>query len=535
MVELFSGIVSNILKGSEAPSLNQRITTEITNLLNNQNLSSSNFTSSAANLLNIKFPELQQFLPDGVRLQLQNNLSQAQPQSLKLNITQAEIQGGKLNLSGVATFTDANNQQRTVNFNGDGFVKLQPNAQQNILTTPQSQQLSSQTIVNPIVFADAFTIEQNPDIPVNIRSFVADAKIQLLQFSNITQPNPANQQAQLAILTSNPLNLKLVDVLLPNNQKVQITENPLNQSRVLVGQLLTTPNSNQALITTSVGNFRLDNALNLPNGTQISFLIDDAAPNITNVAGNILGAISAGSTQPLANYSNILSSDNSVFSNIFKILYGSGAPASTLVSQLGANPTERFSALKALWFMSASQTGNADKWASSEVVNSLKSNTSTNLEYGKDMEEVFSFLKTFTPGNVGEARQNQQFYSYLMPFYDGSTLSFATLNIDRKAYQNPNSDSDDAQKRFWVEFEEQEHGKVEIEGKYITQNNKLTSLDINVRSDRMFNEDFQNELNNLFLELSQHLEFAGILSFYLHSQTGQNTPITGSLGEGIVI
>lgn len=534
MAEIFSGIVNNFLKGADTLSLNQRLVTEITNLLNGQSFSGQNLTQNAGNLLVLKFPELQQFLPEGLKLQLQNNLGQSTtPQNIKLDITQAEVIAGKLNLNGIATFTDGGGQTRSINFNADGFVRLQ-GAQQNILNNAQNQQIGNQNLVNPLSFSDAFTVSQNPDVPANLRSFVTEAKLQILQFLNNTQLTP-NQQEQLNNLTSGPLNLKVVDFLLPNNQKIQVSDNPANQSKVLVGQLLTAPNSNEALITTAVGNFRLDNALNLPNGTQISFIINDEPQNLTGVVNNLLAAVTSGTTQPLSNYTNILSSDNSVFSNIFKVLYGSGAPASSLLSQLAADPSERFSALKALWFMSASQNGNAGRWANAEVVNTLKNSAGTNLEYGKDLEEVFSFLKTFTPGNVTENRQNQQFYSYLMPFYDGATLSFATLNIDRKAYQNPNADSDDAQKRFWVEFEESEHGKVEIEGKYISQNNRLTSLDINIKSDKMFDEEFQEQLNNLFLELSQNLEFSGILSFYLHKAGEPGTPKPGALGEGIVI
>jgi hypothetical protein len=532
-MELFSGIVNNILKGSDSLSLNQRIISQISSVLNSTTLTNSSITSNLGNLLNINIPQLEQFLPDGLKFQLQSKLDNFTPQNIKLNITNAEINLGKLSLTGSAIFSDANNQQKIINFNADGFVKLQQQNQSQPQVSQQPLNNLAANLTNPLSITDALTLQQsNNDLSAPIKAFLGeDVKQNTLSFlsensnsQNLTKPEI------LKSLNQNGVIIKINDYTLPDGQRFGVQDNLQNaiqNTNLIAGKVDVQPNSNEVLIKTELGVFRLVNNINLPQGTNINIAIEDIIPseNFTNLQNFANANINS--------VRNIFTSENSIFSNLVKDLY-SNASTSNVVSRLFANPSERFSALKALWFVSASKNGNAEKFANDEVVNALQTSTGNGLQYKKDLEEVFSFLKNFAPSQNQQGNLAQVTYSYLLPFYDGKNINFATIHIEKNPEDSKKDQ--DAQKRFWLEFLQEETGKIEIEGKYITsQNGKLLNLDVNIATDVSFDDDFQKDLLNYYFEIANLFDFSGNLSFKNFTQNNNLTAEKHILGEGIVI
>lgn len=526
----FSGIVNNLIKGSEGPNLGQRVASQISSFLNYQNIPSSNFTNSAGSLLNLNLPQLQNFLPEGLRLQLQSNLSGFEAKSARLNITNAEINNSRLNLNGQITFANASGAQRSVNFNADGFVKLQGGNLQQLASS--TNQAAAQIINNAnnlggsLLVSDAISLDQNTAALRNsITAFVNKAPDNLTKLLSLNRNFTDLTQSQLAnSLRSNGAVIKLVDYQIPNTSTIEVLNNKeVAGKTILSGVLQKSTNSNELLVKTDFGNFRLLESLNLPNNTRVTFLIE----NITSANQGQL--VQGESSQSLSNFRNILLSEGSTFNSLFKALY-SGAATSNLFSRLFANSSERFAALKNLWFVSASQNGSPEKWINDEMVNELKPSTSSSMEYKKSLEEMFNFLKTYS--GSGEQRAQNPLSSYLLPFFDGDKLFFATLNIDRNFGNN--NDALRGQKRFWVEFDQETYGEMKIEGRYISESGDMKILDVYVRSEQPLEKSFQEELTNIYFDLSNSYGFSGNINF----DNLNNVDFASNehvLGDGLVI
>lgn len=524
----FSGIVNNLIKGSEGPNLGQRVASQISSFLNSQNIPSSNFTSSSGNFLNLNLPQLQNFLPEGLRLQLQSNLSGFEAQNARLNIINAEVNNSRLNLSGQLTLTNSRGAQKVVKFDADGFIKLQGGSLQQA-TNPASQLTgnNSNILNNPLLVSDAISLEQNTTaLRNNLTAFITNPKANLTNlltlnksFSNIPQSQIANA------LSSNGANIKLVDYQIPNTSKIEVLNNQEVAGKILLsGKLQKSVNSPELVIKSDFGNFRLLENLNLPNNTRVTFLVDSLAAN--SLAST---AQPQTSQQSLSSFRNLLLSEGSTFNSLFKSLY-SGASTSNLFSRLFANPGERFAALKNLWFISASQNGDPSKWLNDEIVNELKPSTGSSMEYKKSLEEVFNFLKTYS--SVGEQRAQNPLSSYLLPFFDGNNLFFATLNIDRNFGNN--GDALKGQKRFWIEFDQESYGEMKIEGRYVSKAGDMKMLDIYVRSEKLLEAEFQEELSDIYFDLSNSYGFSGNINFdnLKNVDFGSNEHV---LGDGLVI
>ncbi len=318
--------------------------------------------------------------------------------------------------------------------------------------------------------------------------------------------------------------------LTTDEQIPQISLPAVNVSRVITGTVEVNPNSNEAVIHTTYGDFRISNISNIPNGSTISFTIEGEVPLDTEATNNIL-SLNPTNIQTLK---LALESADSPISNLLKMLNNNQA-LSTLVQRFFPNPDDKNSYSRQLMFASAAAKGSAASWLSGDEQNaqSIAKTLDGDANFNR-LQDVFTVMKNFT-GHDAPAT-NTNWNSYIIPFYDGSKLTYMTVQTQRDP-EGENQQNTKGKKKFVLELEQDDLGRVAIEGLYSKTDAKVNDLDLIIKTDNEISDQFKNELEQAYKATASAYGFSGTLTFsqFNGSAMPVYADISKILGDGIVI
>jgi hypothetical protein len=362
-----------------------------------------------------------------------------------------------------------------------------------------------------------------------VRNFLPNA--QLNAFTNNLSETlrsllPQNLQS-LNLQAQNNLSLQINSITTPSGQQINVN-NAAGNNLVVQGQVEVFPDANEALIRTEFGTFRVNNLTNIPNGSNINFTIQGQAEGPT--AQNINNLLNLNPTN-LQTLRLSLEATDSPIQNLLKIL-NSTQGLGPLVQRYFPHPDDKAAYARQLMFLSGAAQGNPEGWLGDEgqmIINKLHE-SDTNLNR---LQEVFSVLKNFS--GHGEQKTNLEWNSYIIPLYDGNKLSFATVQVQRDP-EGGNGQNFKGKRKFILELEQDDLGRVAIEGLYSNNQGKVNNMDIILKTEKPVDEGFMQELSAIFNETALAYNFNGSLTFApFTAPSPLYTDISKILGDGIII
>lgn len=396
-------------------------------------------------------------------------------------------------------------------------IPINNNNIQNIATgTAQSQATGDQVIRN-------FLPNQTTSaVANNLSETLRSALPQNLQTLNLTAQN--NFNIQINSLTA-PTGQQILNQPQPQAQQGQT---PLPQ-QVIQGQVEVFPDTNEALIRTEFGTFRVTGLNNVPTGSNINFTITGQTIPTTN--NNVQDTLLGLNPTNLQTLKLSLESTESPLQNLIRLLNSSQALAPQ-INRYFPHPDDKAAYARQLMFLSSAITGNPEGWLSDEgglIVNKLHG-ADTNFNR---LQEVFGVLKNFA--GQGQQPVSQEWSSYIIPFYDGNKLSLITLQVQRDP-EGKEQQTTKNKKKFILELEQDELGRTSIEGLYSKVEGRVNNLDVVLKTEKPVDDEFMNELKGIYTDIAMAYGFAGELSFaQFTASTPIYTDVSKILGDGIVI
>jgi hypothetical protein len=507
--------INNLLRGNAAP---QGSATNFDSLLNLARGQLENISQQVQELTNNTQVSTRQILLDtqGIRIQVPNlaNLITGQ-QDVLLKTAFPVDQSQPLNIN-------VQNSNVVLN-NGQPVLQLQGQVQQNN-AVPQrfTAEISLQSLSQNPQSAAGVT-SQNADQV--IRSFLPNGNINAFT-NNLSETLraqlPQNLQ-NINLTVQNNLNLQINSVTTPSGQQILLNQAAVQNN--ILGQIEIFPDANEALLRTDFGTFRIPNLTQLPNGSNVNFTIQGQA--ITPVNTENLFNLNPTNIQALR---LSLESADSPLQNLIKAL-NSAQPAS-IVQRFFPHPDDKAAYARSLMFLSGVNKGSPEGWLSDEgqmVINNIPE-ADTNL--GR-LQEIFGVLQNFS--GKGQNPVSTEWNSYLIPLYDGNKLSFVTIQV-QKDPDGQNSQTTKGKRKFILELEQDDLGRISIEGLYSKVQGKVDNMDVVLKTEKNVDAGFIAELTRIYNDTAIAYGFNGTLTFApFVTSTPLYTDISKILGDGIII
>ncbi len=353
---------------------------------------------------------------------------------------------------------------------------------------------------------------------------------------------PQNLQ-NLNLGAQNNLNAQINSFTTPSGQQIVVNQNqiPIPTStqqpqqimqqgvlpNVIQGQVEIFPDANEALIRTEFGTFRVPNLTQLPNGSTVNFTITGQPAQPAAPTNNILNL---NPTNIQALRLNLEASD-SPLQNLLRSLNSSQGVA-PLVQRFFPHPDDKTSYARSLMFLSSVVKGAPEGWLGDDGQMIINSTSESDTNMGR-LQEVFGVLRNFT--GHGEQKLNLDWNSYIIPLYDGNKLSFVTIQVQRDP-DGSDRQNTRGKRKFILELEQDDLGRVAIEGLYSKVEGKVDNLDVVLKTEKDVDDAFKAELINIFNETATAYNFNGSLNFMpFTTATPLYTDVSKILGDGIVI
>lgn len=437
-----------------------------------------------------------------------------------INFTQTSSNSAQINFTGKII-----TQGQTQNYPLTGSVKITDPKLLASFTQPATNNpvTNNQNILTNLITGDtsAFT-----KIPNNLQAFSPQNTAPLTQFlgNNAQNITPNINQNSLLSLNLNSITTENGEVLLQNNAQNQLQQtNTAATQNSISGKIEYQPGTKETLIKTDFGNFRIEGKINIPNNSVVTFKID----------GAINEAITKGE-----NFTSLTLLKSSVASDVANLqasakLLSLNPLGSALLEKIFPPNSDRQSYAKSLSFISSAIKNNLSEFTSKAAEglypNASKADQSEFLEQAR---MLFQGIKdsSFKVGSSG----GENYYSYLLPFYNNGRLDFQRFYVSHKQdRKNPNNSSGN----FVIELEENPQGRIEIEGNFDKNYNRVRKLETTIRSESEFTEQTRTELRALYNGISETMGFTGSIGF-LRLFTPQQGPYNSgeyNSDTGIVI
>jgi hypothetical protein len=141
-------------------------------------------------------------------------------------------------------------------------------------------------------------------------------------------------------------------------------------------------------------------------------------------------------------------------------------------------------------------------------------------------------MRNFT--GKGDQPVNLDWNSYIIPFYDGNKLSFVTVQVQKDPEGDPKNFK--GKRKFILELEQDDLGRVAIEGLYSNTLGKVNNMDIVLKTENPVSEEFMNELGAIFNDTALAYGINGTITFApFTTATPLYTDVSKILGDGIII
>ncbi len=503
---------------------NSQLLSNLNRFLNSQTISSEStinqFIKTGNNQYTIKLPTLTNFI-DGVKsLNIKTEAPLDNIGNFKIRIESLSINGSNNTTS---TKSPAVNIIGTVSNFGSAAI--------NSATTPQITNFSSQINLSNLtngqsqelanIKSDGIVINNSRE---NLNGTQLNAYTNNVNSSILSKIPPNINSTSLKLDLPISFSLKVENVSFPNSGQIQ-SQNANTSSGLIKGVVEFSPQNNNTIIRTEVGNFRVPGPLNIPNGSVIDFSIN----NLSNIKPE-----SQVNQNIALNFSSLklaIDSEGSTLQNLLNNLQ-SLPNGNNLLSRLFPDFGDKQSFSRALWFISSSSTGTADEWLGNTGTKFLKNNFQNSESVLSNLKEVFSLLKSLNT-NTQTNIQGEYWYNYVIPFYDNKQMQLVSFYHQPKDQKANQKDGDN--RKFIVEFEQSDLGKVIIEGLFFEKDKKIQTLDIIISSEKPVNLEFAEEIEVLFKDIASAYGFSGSLGFSIGIPQDFKTVINQQTSDGIVI
>jgi hypothetical protein len=480
--------------------------------------------------IKVQIPQLANLLPNQADIILKTNfpVDRTQNFSLQVQSSNITIEQGRptIQIQG-QILQGANSNPQAQRFTAE--IPINNQLVQNNNITPNNNLNNADQIIRNFLPNNSTAATAN-SLNQNIRNLLP----RNLQNINLNTQNNFNLQINSLTTQSGQVLISGVQTL-TTNQTINLTQNlpQINQQNTLqnpsqniqINGSIESFENNEAIVRTEFGNFRVANLTNVPAGSQINFTITENLPTILN--NNILD-LNPTNLQALK---LSLQSADSPLQEVLRNL-NSSQNLSLLVQRFFPNLDDKNALIKNLLFLSASAKGSPEGWLNDEgeyVINKITGSES-NLS---QLRELFATLQNFT--GKGAQAISSDWNSYVIPLFDGSKLSFASIQIQKDPEGTPQKTTK-GKRKFIVELEQEKFGRMAIEGLYSKVEGKMNNLDMVIKTENNLSEDLEFDIKNIFSETANAYGFNGTISFLPFTNS---TPIYGEiekiLGDGIVI
>lgn len=490
------------------------ISQQVRNLVTELNFNTNNVTQDQTGGFRIQLPQLSNLVSGQQDILLKTSFPLDKTQNFNLQIQNSNV---VLNQGQPVLRLEGQILQNDIQANNPQTQKFTVEISLSSLNNQNSQNIGQ---LNNISNADQVVRNFLPSNNVNAFTNNLSENLRPLLPQNIQNIN---------LVSQNNLSIQINSITTPTGEQINLGNNNLNNlQNTIGGQIEIFSDANEALLRTEFGTFRISNLSNLPNGSNISFTITGQAATAQNQQQENILNLNPNNLQTLR---LALESPDSPLQNLLKNLI-SAQNISTLAQRFFPNPDDRAAYARHLIFLSAAAKGAPEGWLGDEgqlLINNIHE-SDTNL--GR-LQEVFGILRNFS--GHGQQQINLDWNSYIVPFYDGNKLSFVTIQV-QKDPEGELAKNFKGKRKFILELEQDDLGRVAIEGLYSNNQGKVNNMDIVLKTENTVDDEFMKELTAIFNETATAYNFTGSLTFApFTTPTPIYTDISKILGDGIVI
>jgi hypothetical protein len=498
------------LLGSAKAQL-QKLSQEVQSLISQQT-TGLKITGQDAAGIKVQIPQLANLLPNQADIIIKTNFTVDKAQNFTLQVQSSNI---------------------TIE-QGKPIIQLQGQILQGTNSNLQAQKFTAEIPINNQ------TVQNNNITPNNnlnntdqiIRNFLPNNSTSATATSlnqNIKNLLPQNLQ-NLNLNTQNNFNLQINSLATQAGQALISSPQTAQQNasqNIQINGIIESFENFDAIVKTEFGNFRVSNLTNVPTGSQINFTITENIPTI--IKNNLLDL------NP-TNLQALKLSLQSADSPLQEVLrnFNSSQNLSLLVQRFFPNTDDKTALIKNLLFLSASSKGSPEGWLNDDgefVINKI-AGSDTNLS---QLKELFSVLQNFA--GKGAQPISPDWNSYVIPLFDGSKLSFASIQVQKDPEGTPQKTTK-GKRKFIVELEQEKFGRVALEGLYSKIEGRLNNLEMVLKTENEISPEIEADINRIFNETAVAYGFNGTISFLpftSQNQTPVYADISKILGDGIVI
>ncbi|MDX1949958.1 MAG: hypothetical protein SFT90_05605 [Rickettsiales bacterium] len=416
-----------------------------------------------------------------------------------INFNQTSSNSGAINFTGKIISENPANSGQAYQLNGS--IKITDPKILAFLSTSSTPSEVQQNVVNRLVGYDVSNFSK---LPNNLQVQLPNNSQNLQNF--LTQNNFANVTASNASLNISQITGENGDILLQNNTS-------LGKANIF-GKLEFLPASNETLIKTEYGNFRINGSVNIPTNSNLVFNVE--------VLSNQQNSNNIGNNSPVFSSLYLLKSavesDVVNLQNYSKLLMQNPVGVA-LLEKAFPNVKDASSAFKSIVALSSlknSEENFLDNINLSAKMQNLPMADRETMDTARNL--ISAILQSAI--KIGNS-EGEVYYSYILPFFNGERLDFHRVFVS----QNKNSKGKNkSEGRFLMELVENEQGKIEIEGNFFTLYNRVKTLDIVIRSEENFSDNTKSEMLDLYNNVSESMGYSGRITFQTLPVFSANPP-----------
>ncbi len=428
--------------------------------------------------------------------------------SFKANVDLRTVGNFSVDVENI-NFTQTSNNTAQINFTGKiiaqgqaqnytltGSVKITDPKLLAAFTQPATNNpvTNNQNILTNLTTNDTSNFTRPPN---NLQAFVPQNTAPLTQFLGSNTQNIT--QNSLLSLNLNSITTESGEVLLQNTQnQPQQTKTAATQN-LISGKIEYQSGTKETLIKTDLGNFRIEGKINIPNNSTVTFKIDGAI-NETITKGENFTSLTLLKSSVASDIANLQASAK---------LLSLNPAGSALLTKIFPPNSDKQSYARSLSFISGAIKNDLSEFTS-KVTEGLytNANKTDQNEFLEQARMLFQGVKdaSFKIGSSG----GENYYSYILPFYNNGKLDFQRFYVSHKQdKKNPNNSSGN----FVIELEENPQGRIEIEGNFDKNYDRVRKLETTIRSESEFTEQTRTEMRALYTDIAGSMGFTGSIGF----------------------
>ncbi len=402
-----------------------------------------------------------------------------------INFNQTSSNIGAVNFTGKIISQNPENIGQTYQL--VGAIKITDAKILASLSSPQNNSAEGASILNKLANFDTSIISK---LPNNLQ---AQTPINNQNYTNFLIKN------NLENFSGNIASLNISQITAENGEILAQNSSSLGKANIF-GKFEYLANSNESVIKTEYGNFRINGQVNLPNNSNLVFNLE-ATQNLDNNRNigqsfsslYLLKSAVAGDVLNLQAYAKILTQ----------------SPLGlAILEKAFPNVKDGQSAYKSLVAISSLKNAGENFLDNTNLSAKMQILTPEDNEILNSARSLMSAIMQ-TSLKIGNS-EGEIYYSYILPFFNGQKLDFHRVFVSQEQNSKGKQKS---QGKFLMELVENEQGRIEIEGNFTKNYNRVRKLDMVIRSEEIFSDETKNELLEIYNNISESMGYSGNLLF----------------------